>query len=396
MAVIFKLKRSSISGVKPTTDDIASGELAINTADSKLFSSNGSVIFELGSNLSSIAVGNSTVQFTVNTTQIAIGNGLALVANGGTGTSGQVLTSNGVGIYWSTVTDNSATAYSNAVANAAALYQTMAGLSANVATLTSNNTSFVGSVSAANVVSNTQLQSNLANYQTTAGLAANVLTLSANAATYANASISNIFTVGSSVYFVSNGNVGLGNTAPAYKLRIQGDLSLSGGIHANGSLGTENQALFSNGTVAYWANVVGGAVLTANNTDTQTFYLPMSNTTTGTWSNGVVSDTKLNFVPSTGTLNATIFNSLSDATMKTDIQDIKYGLDTILNIDAKTFKFLDNPKQQIGLIAQNVGKYIPEAVTVDHNNKLTLNYDSLIAVLIEAIKELNKKLENKT
>lgn len=54
-------------------------------------------------------------------------------------------------------------AYANAIPSLAG-YQTTAGLSANVATLTSNNTSFVGTTSAANVVSNTQLQSNLANY----------------------------------------------------------------------------------------------------------------------------------------------------------------------------------------------------------------------------------------
>ena len=63
-------------------------------------------------------------------------------------------------------------------------YQTTAGLSANVATLTANNTSFVGTVSAANVVSNAQLSANLSNYQTTAGLSANVATLTANNADY--------------------------------------------------------------------------------------------------------------------------------------------------------------------------------------------------------------------
>lgn len=64
--------------------------------------------------------------------------------------------------------------------NNLANYQTTAGLAANVATLTANNTSFVGTVSAANVVSNAQLSANLANYQTTAGLSANVATLTAN------------------------------------------------------------------------------------------------------------------------------------------------------------------------------------------------------------------------
>ena len=51
---------------------------------------------------------------------------------------------------------------------------TVANLFLFSATLTANNTSFVGTVSAANVVSNNQLSSNLANYQTTAGLSANI------------------------------------------------------------------------------------------------------------------------------------------------------------------------------------------------------------------------------
>ena len=51
-------------------------------------------------------------------------------------------------------------------------YQTTAGLSSNVLTLTANNTTFVGIVSAANVVSNAQLTSNLANYTNTSSLTA--------------------------------------------------------------------------------------------------------------------------------------------------------------------------------------------------------------------------------
>lgn len=47
-----------------------------------------------------------------------------------------------------------------------------------------NNTAYVGTVSAANVVSNAQLSANLANYQTTAGLSGNVATLTANNASY--------------------------------------------------------------------------------------------------------------------------------------------------------------------------------------------------------------------
>jgi len=44
----IRIKRSSVAGKRPTTSDISTGELAINTKDQKLFSSNGTAVFELG------------------------------------------------------------------------------------------------------------------------------------------------------------------------------------------------------------------------------------------------------------------------------------------------------------------------------------------------------------
>jgi hypothetical protein len=44
----IRIKRSSVAGKRPTTSDISTGELAINTKDFKLFSSNGTAVFELG------------------------------------------------------------------------------------------------------------------------------------------------------------------------------------------------------------------------------------------------------------------------------------------------------------------------------------------------------------
>lgn len=87
----FQHKRSTISGVSPTTSDIATAELAINVADRKLFTSNGTSVFELGSNLVNLSVtGNATIN--------------AIIANGSLGSAGQVLTSNGTTLYWSTTT----------------------------------------------------------------------------------------------------------------------------------------------------------------------------------------------------------------------------------------------------------------------------------------------------
>lgn len=49
MASTIKIKRSSVAGKRPTTSEITTGELALNTKDQKLFSSNGTSVFELAS-----------------------------------------------------------------------------------------------------------------------------------------------------------------------------------------------------------------------------------------------------------------------------------------------------------------------------------------------------------
>ena len=62
MATKFQIKRSTVSGVVPTTFDIAPGELAVNLADKKLFTANTTSAFELGSNLTNLSVtGNLSV-----------------------------------------------------------------------------------------------------------------------------------------------------------------------------------------------------------------------------------------------------------------------------------------------------------------------------------------------
>jgi len=86
MASIVKIKRSSVQGKAPTTSDITTGEIALNTRDGKLFSSDGSSIFEIGANntiakIGTLTVGNTT-PFTLPTTD---------------GSADQVLTTDGSG-----------------------------------------------------------------------------------------------------------------------------------------------------------------------------------------------------------------------------------------------------------------------------------------------------------
>ena len=109
MANKFQVKRTTVSGRTPNTTSsgnsrfIDTGELALNLPDGKLFSSNGSVYFEVGANLIN---SNITGNLTVN----------AIIANGSLGAAGQQLVSNGTAVYWSsnsssnTVTANTLTA----------------------------------------------------------------------------------------------------------------------------------------------------------------------------------------------------------------------------------------------------------------------------------------------
>jgi hypothetical protein len=62
MSTQILIKRSTVAGTTPTTSDITTGELAINTADKRVFTNNGGTIVELGTYPTTQAVvGNATV-----------------------------------------------------------------------------------------------------------------------------------------------------------------------------------------------------------------------------------------------------------------------------------------------------------------------------------------------
>jgi hypothetical protein len=52
----------------------------------------------------------------------------------------------------------------------------------------------------------------------------------------------------------------------------------------------------------------------------------------------------------------------------------------------------ENEGHDIGLIAQEVEKVIPEIVTVRNNGYMAVKYEKLVVVLIEAIKEQQNQI----
>jgi chaperonin cofactor prefoldin len=219
----------------------------------------------------------------------------------------------------------------------------------------------------------------------------------------------------------SAGNVGINTASPGYKLDVSGSCRISGElIVANDKLvitgtaptlylrDTDNRTgmIHMNGNLMYFLNGNG------NNSDTWAVQPPYNQ-----WALTInMGDNTSTFG---GSINAygNVTAYFSDNRLKTYISDIKDPLKIITKLKgfyytpndvAKSYGF-KNVKQEIGLSAQDVQKVLPELISLapfdkdtdkDGNitsksgeNFLTMSYDRLAPVFVEAIKELNKEIE---
>lgn len=92
----------------------------------------------------------------------------------------------------------------------------------------------------------------------------------------------------------------------------------------------------------------------------------------------------------------------SDERLKTNIQPLENAIDKVLTLDGFTYNFnqiaqsigFDGNITHVGVSAQQVQAVLPEAVALcpANNDYLTVKYDKLVPLLIEAIKELKKEI----
>ena len=293
------------------------GNLNVNSATDSLNANNAAY---LGGTAAASYV-NTTGSYTLSGVITHVANlsvNGAIIAAGSSGSAGQVLTSNGSGnVYWSTVTSGgggsgsltevdtgngltggpitttgtiSILANSGIVANSTGLFVN----SAYIQTLTANDTLHVGSVTAANVVSNAQLQANLAGYSTTTATTANAATAYSNAAAYTDnrigtantAMVANADAAYTNAVSYVDGKGYISSIPAAYvqntdsrtlsgnlyftgansyfggKVTVNANVVINGGvsiIDSTGSEGTAGQILTSNGSGnIYWSTVTSG------------------------------------------------------------------------------------------------------------------------------------------
>lgn len=96
-------------------------------------------------------------------------------------------------------------------------------------------------------------------------------------------------------------------------------------------------------------------------------------------------------INASGKITALEFNGISDAKYKTNIKTIKNGLDIISRINPVSFDWISNDKRSYGVIAQELEKVIPEAVSTTESGDKSVNYLMIISFLVSAVQQLTHK-----
>lgn len=94
------------------------------------------------------------------------------------------------------------------------------------------------------------------------------------------------------------------------------------------------------------------------------------------------------------TENGTPVDLVSDVKLKENIVPLQNCLDKVLLLQGVEYDRIDLNVHQIGFIAQEVEKIIPDLVEENSQGTKVLHYKNLTAVLVEAIKEQQVQIEN--
>jgi hypothetical protein len=202
----------------------------------------------------------------------------------------------------------------------------------------------------------------------------------------------------------SSGNVGIGTISPS----SFGKLAVIAASGNQVSFGDSSASATNNGYLNY-SGGTGALILNAYSTGGSTyqaFYTSNSGTNAermrisaaGGFSVGTASDPGAGSIYATGNITA----YYSDDRLKTRFGNIENALDKVKSLDGFYYEANQTaqdlgykPVREAGVSAQQVQAILPEVVKpapIDQQY-LTVDYERLVPLLIEAIKELNGKVE---
>jgi hypothetical protein len=243
---------------------------------------------------------------------------------------------------------------------------------------------------------------------------------------YSDGVLKNLLDANGSSYFT--GSVGIGTASPGYKLDVNGNARLTGGVVTSSSQTRDKISVWSS-LNTYTIGMMSGygyGGLGGNSTGTDyAMSFQMSNTANRGWWWGSTGQTNLRGAMSltttgkaviatsltvgygestrtaattyaldvTGTIRATgDVIAYSDVRVKENIKTIYNSLEKVSKLRGVEFNKIGDNKKSIGVIAQEIEKVIPEVVKIDDKGMKSVAYGNISGLLIEAIKELKAEI----
>jgi|GEM_PF-2641285 len=214
-------------------------------------------------------------------------------------------------------------------------------------------------------------------------------------------------------YLNGNGSVGLGTFRPRAKLHVAStsggfilqdtDSELNGATH-NNSIQFHDSTDAITGLLGFSTNVELLTIQNRNDNGAIGFYAGglferMRITSAGNVGIGVVNPTTpLQMGSGARVTAAGVWTNASDARLKTNVQDMRYGLKEVMKLRAVNYDMKKGGTPQIGFLAQEVQNIIPEVISgregdIEKGETLGLSYGQLLPVLTKAIQEQQKVIE---
>ena len=96
-----------------------------------------------------------------------------------------------------------------------------------------------------------------------------------------------------------------------------------------------------------------------------------------------------------GKAKAFAFDTYSSLRYKKNVATLEGALEKTKQLRGVTFDWKSSSRQDIGLIAEEVAPVLPECVSYEPDGTIDgVNYPKIVSLLIEAIKEQNRTIEN--
>lgn len=174
------------------------------------------------------------------------------------------------------------------------------------------------------------------------------------------------------VYVRGDGNVGIGTTGSTHRLHVVAPAT-SGVYGIYGAAGVNDAVTY--GVLGTSANGYYGAL---GRGDGYSFV-----------GNGTLYNN--------GAAQATAFTYISDRTFKTNVKPLDQGLVTLMKLRPVSFTWKGTAplsgQHDIGLIAQDVQRILPDLVHTDNKGTLSIDYVRLTPILIKAVQDQEAKID---